>query len=698
MDRRRPRLVYFLAFAIPLVLSLFLTNSFFETSSLSSFMHWAVSAALLFAVQPILGLAQAWYGDSGPKYGRPPHNGGGNGGQSCDPLTADEITAMGNNSLFTRWRPYSHVIAPAGWMNDPCGPMYDPTREEYHIFYQWHPYHINWGNISWGHAVSKDLISWTDVGGWQGNDALALGPPGNGTYNGLGIFSGTAQPINLQGQADGTLLLFYTSVAHLPTSWNAFYQPHTESQSLAYSTDGGNSWQEYADNPVIDATTETAPMFWNITGFRDPNFLPWPEMDDLLGMSEPHYYAVFGSGIKDVGPRMPLWSALASDLTDWTFQGALWEPADNTSFGTVLSTGSYGYNFEVSGFYSLRDSHGDLHYYVNMGTEGGNVSFHESSHWALWNEGTVTRRANGSAQFTPIAASAADWGLAYAIQSFNDTKNNRRIQWTWAPEDIVGDGGLFSANQQGFQGSLTIPREIFVLETGGLLDPDGTLSSSKEAVINEDSNGTFTASTQGRRPAADVVAGLRKGATHKSYPKSSYSASKMLDPQGSSQMELKATVSAATGAVGLVFAASPDGREYTTVLYEPANDTVLVERLRSSTIVDFNNATVTGSFAPYTLAATAAREALVFDLFLDGSLLEIYLNDRFVLTSRVYPSMRCSTGFGVYVAPGAQATFDSVDAWLGLAHVWPQRPANSSSQLVFDTAAETDDYNWWAGN
>jgi beta-fructofuranosidase len=62
---------------------------------------------------------------------------------SCDVLTAHEINHMGNNSLFTRWRPYSHFIAPAGWMNDPCGPMYDPTRDEYHLFYQWHPNHIN---------------------------------------------------------------------------------------------------------------------------------------------------------------------------------------------------------------------------------------------------------------------------------------------------------------------------------------------------------------------------------------------------------------------------------------------------------------------------------------------------------------------------------------------------------------------------
>lgn len=79
-------------------------------------------------------------------------------------LDADTIASLGNNSLFTRWRPVSHFSAPAGWMNvswlqrpdyninqwliwwqDPCGMMYDPTRDEYHLMYQWHPNHIDWG-------------------------------------------------------------------------------------------------------------------------------------------------------------------------------------------------------------------------------------------------------------------------------------------------------------------------------------------------------------------------------------------------------------------------------------------------------------------------------------------------------------------------------------------------------------------------
>src|SRR3954470_22290004 len=53
------------------------------------------------------------------------------------------------------------------------------------------------GNISWGHAESKDLVIWTDVTGWRDTEALALGPGPVGSYDGLGVFSGTAQPVNL---------------------------------------------------------------------------------------------------------------------------------------------------------------------------------------------------------------------------------------------------------------------------------------------------------------------------------------------------------------------------------------------------------------------------------------------------------------------------------------------------------------------
>lgn len=116
-------------------------------------MHWSIAV-----LSYVLGSALAQNSSSGYNTTAP--------NLGPDVLTADMISSMGNNTLFNRWRPTYHFISPAGWMNvsqpmtvksttsdklqDPCGMMYDPTTETYHLQYQFHPNHVNWGNISWG--------------------------------------------------------------------------------------------------------------------------------------------------------------------------------------------------------------------------------------------------------------------------------------------------------------------------------------------------------------------------------------------------------------------------------------------------------------------------------------------------------------------------------------------------------------------
>jgi len=210
-------------------------------------------------------------------------------------LASTNLDQLANSSLFQQWRPTYHFIAPNSWMNDPCGPVYDPSRDMYHLHYQWHPQHINWGNISWGHAQSRDMIYWEDVPTWQGYAPQSLAPRGNGTYDGLGVFTGGQQFVSLNGTTDGTLTIIYTSVQHLPTGWSQYYIPESEQQSIATSTDGGVTWQRYSGNPVI----LHPPSEYNQTAWRDPFFFQWDYMDRLLyNQSQGNWYLVIGSGTK----------------------------------------------------------------------------------------------------------------------------------------------------------------------------------------------------------------------------------------------------------------------------------------------------------------------------------------------------------------------------------------------------------------
>ncbi|KAF9530381.1 glycosyl hydrolase [Crepidotus variabilis] len=562
-------------------------------------------------------------------------------------------------------------------MNDPNGAMYDPVKDEYHLFYQWHPNHVQWGNISWGHAVSKNLVTWTDVAhrgtpSWHGANALALSPTGVGTYNGLGIFSGTAQPVGINGAKDGILIVFYTSVSVLPVP----HAPDGETQSIAISKDGGRTWKDYEGNPVI----KSCPEGWDITGFRDPFVEPWPEMDQVLQQQEPHYYMTVGGGIKDVGPRVMFYAAPASNLTKWTFLGSLWELKAGDSAGPNIC--NWGNNLEMPNFFSLLDQDGHTHYYLGTGANDDMRS--------IWNEGSVYKREDGSVAFQPISGGYSDYGNLYGLTSFNDTKHNhRRVQWGWSLEDFPAD----YASQQGYQGSLAVPRELFALVTKNLLDPDRKLRESG-AFITQLADGTYQASVLGVKPLQDVIQGLREGASHTNFGNVVGCFFTILSTKGSLHFELSASFS--SGSLGgFVVATSPGKEEYTSVYFNPDTHEITVDRTHSTTLSNFNNSPVRGHFLPYT--TTGGIEDISLRVFLDGSLLEVYVNDRFALTTRIYPDRYDSTGFGLFTAEEKSVNFHNVQSWVGTLNAWPDRPEDTSSLLIVDAHEQTNHGVWWTG-
>ena len=653
----------------------------------------------------------------------------------------DIYNRLANNTLFTRWRPTSHFMAPHSWMNDPCGPSYDPSSGLYHLFYQFHPAHIAWGNISWGHATSTDLVTWTDVTAWEGYDAVAIAPGPPGTLDHLSVFSGSAQflPVSANqtwglpiecDNCSNVLLAFYTAVQHLPTAWNLPYTPGTETQVLAFSTDGGRTFSKFADaSPAVNPVIAGPPAGLNVTGFRDPFFEPWPEMDAILGVGpdDPHWYAVLGSGIKEVGPRLQFYTAPAANLTQWTYLGPLFAAAGNASWSERFS-GSYGYNFEVAGAFSLRERVEDggdgasVHHFVTMGSEGGNTTLHPLVHWPLWAEIDVARAENGSAASKTLSSGVLDWGESYAWNSFYDAPHDRRLIFGWIPED------LNVLQPQGWAGAITLPRELFVQVYHDLANTDDVLSQNGSWTAAQEADGRWTMKTLGIRPAPDVVDALRENATYTHLENVMLNVSNSAEPQfvnlniTSASLIIHAEIdipAGSTASVGFVLRRSPDGEEQAVVVYDPVAETLTID-LSNSTTLNASYANTAAHVAPLFLLDTYApnstcaasgedgdededeegttREPLTLDIVLDNSVVEVFGNARAALVGRTYPARGDSLGVGYLVGPGSGSiAFRTLEVWEGLARAWPGRPENSSMPLVFDTPAESGNYTWWTG-
>jgi fructan beta-fructosidase len=130
------------------------------------------------------------------------------------------------------YRPQFHFSPAKNWMNDPNGLVH--YKGEYHLFFQHNPFGDTWGHMSWGHAVSRDLVHWEQL-------PLAI-PEGENEA----IFSGSAVVDHQNTTGFGTrknppMVAVYTSA-----------YPGDQAQSLAYSLDRGRTWTKYAGNPVLD--------------------------------------------------------------------------------------------------------------------------------------------------------------------------------------------------------------------------------------------------------------------------------------------------------------------------------------------------------------------------------------------------------------------------------------------------------------
>lgn len=406
-------------------------------------------------------------------------------------------------------RPVYHFLPEKNWINDPNGLI--QYNGVYHVFYQHNPYGAFWGNMSWGHARSKDLVHWEHLPIAIRPDAD--GPDADGCYSGAMVVH------------DGIPTMVYTGV-----------RSPDELCCLATLTDEDLiGWEKHSGNPVIAGTPEGVP----VTIFRDHTL--WHEGET--------WYMGVGSGIEGQGGAVMLYRS--GDLRDWDYLHplAIEQPELNPE-GELISTG-----WECPDYFFINDRP------VLLACEWDGDPICSS-----WWRGSMTNH-----RFEASSKGLTDAGdTLYAPQTFR-AEDGRRLFFGWMRELRSDEEQM----QAGWSGVLSLPREV-------LLRDDDTVAF---------------------RPA-DEVRQLR--GDHQKYTLQSGSV------PTSSACELR--LSCSIGQVvslrwGGAFAISWDGSALTL----QANDRRVVGTVPGDPLDD-----------------------IVLDIFIDHSLVEFYLSDRIVVSTRIY--------------------------------------------------------------
>ncbi|QEL18935.1 glycoside hydrolase family 32 protein [Limnoglobus roseus] len=154
---------------------------------------------------------------------------------------SQDDAVKGENLYAEKLRPQLHVSPRRGWNNDPNGMVY--ADGEWHLYFQHNPYGTEWGNMHWGHWVSKDLARWEEV-------SVAVYPKKFGDW----AFSGSAivDHANTSGWKTGPnelLVGAYTSTGR--------------GECMIYSNDKGRTWTEFAGNPVVKHAGRDPKLLWH---------------------------------------------------------------------------------------------------------------------------------------------------------------------------------------------------------------------------------------------------------------------------------------------------------------------------------------------------------------------------------------------------------------------------------------------------
>lgn len=327
-------------------------------------------------------------------------------------------------------RPAVHFTARDSWLNDPNGLLFHDGV--YHLFFQNNPIGSTWGNMSWGHATSTDLVSWEehDVAIPWTDDEMA--------------FSGSAvvdarNTAGFAGPGETAMVAIYTAATH-----------ESQSQALAYSVDGGSTWTRYAGNPVLDIGSKE---------FRDPKVF-W------YGGDDGHWVMV---AVEAVARRVVVYTS--PDLKEWTFA---------SHFGPVHATGGV---WECPDLFPLViEGSTETRWVLIVSMNPGGIAGGSGTQYFVGDFDGTLFTAERLVESDDLADfDWLDYGRDYyAAVSFNNAPDGRRLMigwasnWDYANETPTGP----------WRSAMSLVRDVRLVR-----DADGRLRIAQRPVLPDDREG-----------------------------------------------------------------------------------------------------------------------------------------------------------------------------------------------------------------
>jgi beta-fructofuranosidase len=353
---------------------------------------------------------------------------------------------------------------------------------------------------------------------------------------------------------------------------------------------------------------------------------------------------MLASGERGHGSQLYLYQP--NNLLDWELVGTILEVKTDSKISPRGNL-KFGMNFECASFFSIGRND-----YLTLGVEESQDSTRHNCRYALWLCGSLIQD-NGKPNFAIKSHGLLDNGISYAPHIFRDSED-RLIQLGWADETAKSH----IVTRQGWAGCLAYPRELYEISR-----PICKVPKDDEIWTMDSASGRMT--TLGIRPAPHL-ASLKQDLT--------LSDLRSFTAMRSKCFALEATFSQLFGNEIFEFHVrkSPCSTEVTKIILDIRQSRITVDRSHSS--LEKLGAS-SPDFGPFHLLP---NEDLRIRIFVDNSILEVYANDRFALTSRFYPSLEDSIGVS-YDFSGFDEDRVRFECWKSLKNAWPARGTIESS-------------------